>query len=98
MDVGVQAFGVADVLEDPSSKVCQAAVLREHQPRPGVTLSHIKGRDSHGTPNLMHNINGFTSEEPCHSHGKSVDGPSATKTFRNLHSSIALKHSPQQLK
>lgn len=59
MDVGVQAFGVADVLEDPSAKVCQAAVLREHQPRPGVTLSHIKGRDSHGTPNLRHNINWF---------------------------------------
>lgn len=65
MDVGVQAFGVTDVLEDPGSKVRQAAVLRQHQPRPGVTLGHIKGRDSHGTPNLMHNISWFTSEEPC---------------------------------
>lgn len=32
MDACVQAFGVADVLEDPSSEVRQAAVLREHQP------------------------------------------------------------------
>lgn len=32
MDVRVQAFGVADVLQDPSSEVHQAAVLREHQP------------------------------------------------------------------
>lgn len=31
MDVGVQDFGVTDVFEDPSSKVCQAAVLRQHQ-------------------------------------------------------------------
>lgn len=43
MDVRVQAFGVADVLEDPSSKVRQAAVLRQHQPWPGVTLGHIQG-------------------------------------------------------
>lgn len=32
MDVCVQAFGVTDVFEDPGSKVCQAAVLRKHQP------------------------------------------------------------------
>lgn len=31
MHVCVQAFGVADVFEDPGSKVCQAAVLRKHQ-------------------------------------------------------------------
>lgn len=65
MDVGVKAFGVADVLEDPSSKVHQAAVLGQHQPRPRVTLSHIKGRDRHGTPNLMHSIDWFTSEDTC---------------------------------
>lgn len=28
----VQTFGVANVLEDPSSEVCKTAVLGEHQP------------------------------------------------------------------
>lgn len=32
MYVGVQAFGVADMFKDPGSQVCEAAVLREHQP------------------------------------------------------------------
>lgn len=48
----VQALGVADVLEDPRSEVGEAAVLRQHQPRPGVTLDHIQGRDCNGTPHL----------------------------------------------
>lgn len=39
--MGVQAFGVADVFKDPGSQVCEAAVLREHQSGPGVTLSHV---------------------------------------------------------
>ncbi len=42
MDVCVQAFGVAHVLEDPSPKVSQTTVLRQHQPGPGVTLCHIQ--------------------------------------------------------
>ena len=62
VDVWVQAFGVADMLKDPSSKVGQAAVLRQHEPWPGVTLGHIQGWDSHSTPNLMHNINLITLE------------------------------------
>lgn len=31
MDVCIQAFGVADMFEDPGSKVCQGAVLGKHQ-------------------------------------------------------------------
>lgn len=60
--VCIQTFGVSHMLQDPSSKVCQAAVFRQHQPGPGVTLCHIQGRDSNSTPHLMGNINLFTSE------------------------------------
>lgn len=42
MDVCVEAFGVADVLEDPGSEICQAAVLRQNQSWPGVTLCHVQ--------------------------------------------------------
>lgn len=52
----VQAFGVADVLEDPSAKVHEAAVLGQHQPGPGVTLGHVQGGDGHGAAHLVHNI------------------------------------------
>lgn len=53
MDVSVQSFGVADVLEDPGSQICQTGVLRKHQSRPRVTLCHVQGRDRHSTPHLM---------------------------------------------
>jgi len=60
---GVQAFGVADVFEDPSSKVHQAAVLRQHQARPRVTLRHVQGGDGHSTPHLVDNHSITTSLE-----------------------------------
>lgn len=53
MDVSVQSFGVADVLEDPGSEICQTGVLRKHQSRPRVTLCHVQGRDRHSTPHLL---------------------------------------------
>lgn len=43
MYVCVQAFCVADMLKNPGSEICQAAVLGQHQPRPRVTLCHIQG-------------------------------------------------------
>lgn len=43
MYVCVQAFGVTDMLEDPGSKIGQAAVLRQHQSWPRVTLCHVQG-------------------------------------------------------
>ena len=54
--VRVQAFGVADVLEDPGSEICQAGVLWQNQPRPRVRLYHVQGGDGYGTPHLVHSI------------------------------------------
>lgn len=53
MDVCVQSFGVADVLKDPGSEICQARMLRQHQSWPRVTLCHVQGRDSHSTSHLL---------------------------------------------
>lgn len=54
VDVRVQTFGVADVLQDPGSEIGQACVLGQHQAWPWVTLRHVEGRDSHGTTHLTH--------------------------------------------
>lgn len=63
MYVCVQAFGIADMLEDPGSEICQAAVLGQHQSWPRVALCHIQGWDSHGAAHLVH-INSVYSEVP----------------------------------
>lgn len=52
VDVRVQAFGVADVLQDPGPEVCEAGVLGQNQTGPGVTFGHVQGGDGHGTSHL----------------------------------------------
>lgn len=52
VDLRVEALCVAHVLKDPGPQVGEAAVLGQHQPRPGVALHHVQGRDGHGAAHL----------------------------------------------
>ena len=83
LPVAVEALGVADVLQERGPQVGQAAVLRQHQSGPRVSLRHVQRRDSHGSAHLRERERERERHTRTRTHTHTNTDPIVTQAFSN---------------